>query len=1728
MMNPPIVIEADRSISEPNAQQHDQDTVETQSSIAGAPELQIQSSPISLYPSWCEENGSKYTEDEILKIFDELGDIFGFQKDNVLNMFDHLMVQLDSRSSRMSCGMALLSLHVHYIGGDQANYKKWFFAAPIDEDIGTATGLHELEDENSYLGLEFKWKTRMNNYTEKDYIYQLSLWLLIWGESNNVRYMPECLCFIFNCALEYFYEIKKGDLSTTRKFEFLEGVITPLYCFIRDQQYELVDGKWLRNEKDHSQVIGYDDMNQCFWYYDSLKRLTLHDGSILFDYEKSVRFSKLDQINWNKFFRKTYWEHRTWIHALTNFSRVWVIHVSMFWYFTAFNSSVIYTPNYDITKDNMPPVQVRLSVVSLGGTIASLLTMASMIFEMVYVSRKWLGSRPVFRRLFLVFIILMLNLSPSVYILWFLPLDAESRTGLIISILQFVVSIISFIYFAIQSPDKLFRCLIGEGVKHRISREFNASFHVLNSKSQRYSYALWISVFAAKFLESYFFLTLSLKDPIKVLFTMEITKCHGDIYLKALLCRNHARIILILLLLTDLVLFFLDTYLWYIICNCIFSIGLSFSSGISIFTPWKNIFSRLPERIASKLIFTLGESEVSTTLMVSRIWNCIVLSMYREHLLSTEQVSKLVYQQIDLRELKNFERLSVRPPLFFLLQGDTAIRLRDFFTPNKEGERRISFFAQSLSIQLPETTAITAMPTFTVLVPHYSERIILGLKETIKENKNAKVSLLDYLKELNHNDWESFVRDAKTLLLINNNPDKSNEIDDIADIIEARTTANVKQDPSNLIKNQINDLPFYSIGFKESNPDFTLRTRLWASLRYQTLYRTISGFMNYETAIETLGKVENYSLTLTSQGLEEIDREVELLSRRKFHLLVSMQRYQQFSKEEKEDAYILFKAFPKIKVAYLELVIGTDGKANFYSVMLDLEKGAIQGEYSKKYRIKLSGNPIFGDGKSDNQNHCLIFHRGEYLQVIDANQDNYIEECLKIKTVLAEFEEMELDVSSEYAPGVLTMQKPPVAILGAREYIFSESIGVLGDIAAGKEQTFGTLFSRTMAELGGKLHYGHPDFLNSIFMTTRGGISKAQKGLHLNEDIYAGMTVICRGGRIKHCDYYQCGKGRDLGFGTILNFTAKIGAGMGEQILSREHYYLGTSLPIDRFLTFYYAHPGFHINNVFIMLSIQLFMIVLVNLGALTHESILCDITTSTQLKEIQLPLGCYNLIPVLHWVGRFVLSIFICFFISFMPLIIQELVEKGPFSSFRRMFYHFLSLAPLFEVFVCQIYSKSLRDNFVFGGAKYISTGRGFATARISFATLYLKYAELSIYTGAEIFLVVAFSCLSMWQFSLIWFWITIISMCLAPFIFNPHQFQWNEFFLDYREFIHWLSRGNTDSSKYSWSEYVKSKRSKFTGYKKYNLDKGRIGGIGRPRRINILCSQVLMPILRSVILLSAFLFMNAQNGVPNPKSVNPLLRIIVIGILPFVFNAVILGVMFVLSYLVSPCTMFCWRKGPPTIAALAHFLALVFSILNVGVLFLLQGWNYTRTICGLLFVLEFQKAISNFMFTALLSRELRDYDSNIAWWSGKWFGRGFGWMILSQPVREFFVKVLELNSFTQDFILGHFLLFAMAPCLFVPLVDGWHSSMLFWLKPSDTFRSPIYSRKQRRVRRTRVTMYALLFLLVFLLFVALIGAPIAAEKFAPDITAHVPKFLGGFVQPNHLANTHTNQTLG
>lgn len=1699
------------------------------------------------YPSWTSDNGKPIKVRHIKSIFNDLTTVFGFQEDNRDNMFDFFLCQLESRSSRMSCKSALVSLHSEYIGGDLSNYKKWYFIAHFELDEGQIENSmwcnyyqylksFKARDKNRkksgvngqtpFLGMDFNWKSKMSKLTCSEYVEQLALFLLIWGEANNIRFMPECLCFIFKCCLDHY---NSSATETAKIPSFMDQVITPLYLFIRNQQYKLLNGKWVKNSKDHDSIIGYDDINQFFWFSSNLLKIKLKDGTSLYSFAKHKRLENFKEINWKACLYKTYKEKRTWNHLVTNYSRIWIIHISMFWYYTSFNSTTLYTVNYNFLVDNSPAPQVQLTIMSLGSSLACIVSIFATIFEFQFVPRKWPGAQRLVPKLICLILLTVVNTSPTVYILGFIPLDKYSIHGFWISVAQFVFSIITFLYLAIVPPSLYFSPILKTNWNHIKSLQFTSSVTNMKFKSKLMSLSIWILVFVLKFFESYVFLTLSLRDPIRALATMDLSRCKGDIILGTILCKYEAKVLLILLYLTDLVLFFLDTYLWYIIVNCCFSIGLSLNLGVSTMQPWRNIFIRLPERIFTKLVFESKKLDLSRSYSVAQIWNAVVLSLYRDHMISLEQMNKLIYQFFEKGELSYIDpQVAVKAPNFFMLQDDNSFNLNDFFSCGKEAERRIGFFAQSLTCTLPNPIPTKAVPSFTVLIPHYSEKILMELKELIKESRHSKVSVLDYLKQLNPLDWERFVQDTR---ILNNMSATSAEPQFNSGALSFPGSASASA--SAKLQDKFDEIPYYYIGFKNSDSEYTLRTRIWASLRSQTLYRTVSGFMNYENALKILYKSEDMRFSIQSDIYQdESENELTRFVQRKFRLLISLQRYQQFNDSELENVRLLVESFPNIQISYLETSVDeTSNEIIYYSTLLDLKNMDSIGNFIKKFRIRLSGNPILGDGKSDNQNNSVIFYRGEYIQVVDANQDNYIEECLKIKAVLSEFEEYNINIDDNYNPEFTTQVKSPVAIVGAREYIFSENIGVLGDLAAAKEQTFGTLFARTLAEIGGKLHYGHPDFLHGIFMTTRGGVSKAQKGLHLNEDIYAGMTAMCRGGRIKHCDYYQCGKGRDLGFNTVSNFTVKIGAGMGEQMLSREHYYLGTSLPIDRFLSFYYAHAGFHINNLFISLSALLFMLVLLNLGSLSHETVSCNFDIHQNITAIKEPLGCYDLQPVLNWISSFVLSVSVCFFISFLPLIIQEIIEKGPLKAFLRVASHLGSLSPIFEVFACQIYAKSLSESISKGDAKYMATGRGFATCRYQFNYLFTRYSYFSIYYGSTLFLTLSFACLTIWQVSLLWFFISFVSMCLAPFYFNPHQFSWKQFFIDYRETIRWFSRGNSRWHNNSWYGYQKLMRLKELGCKKKPKNEN-ITAIYEFRRENRIIHKVFDLVIQPAVFLffnlTAYVFINSQTGVRSGfRYVNPLLRITIISSIPILLNLAILIILFFVSCFFGPILQF--RKFGGIIAGVAHFLSVLICLTNVNVLMYTESWNWSRTLCGFITILAMQKFMKGFVYL-FLSKEVKDDSPNFSWWSGKWMTSGLGLLILTQPQREFIIKIIELNQFAYDFILVHCLLFCLTPMLFIPYIDKMHTMTLFWSKHTKaSYHSPIISKRQRIKRNWLIFGYAILYFVIMAFLSSMIIIPPFLKTYVPDISKikAVPQMMKTLIQPNNQQNNDTGSNI-
>lgn len=525
---------------------------------------------------------------------------------------------------------------------------------------------------------------------------------------------------------------------------------------------------------------------------------------------------KFDKIDWTRVFFKTYYEKRSAAHLIVNFNRVWILHVALFWFYTAFNSPTIYRP----TPTSEPTAAMTWSATALGGAVATLIMIAATLAEFSYLPTTWNNTSHLSRRLLFLLVCLAATAGPTFYIAITDSPKNKSQIPLIIGVVQFFVSVVLTFVFAIIPSGRMFGDRVaGKARKYLASQTFTAAYPELERGARIGSIMHWVLIFGCKFVESYFFLTLSFRDPIRVMVGMTVQNC-SDQWFGNNLCKYQATFTLSIMYIMDLTLFFLDTYLWYVIWNTVYSVARSFALGLSIWTPWKDIYTRLPKRIYAKLLATsdmevkykpkvrtptfLEGSSINRKfkVLVSQIWNAIIISMYREHLLSIEHVQKLLYHQV---QSDQDGRRTLRAPPFFISQGDKAFQ-GQFFPPGSEAERRISFFAQSLTTIIPEPLPIDAMPTFTVLTPHYSEKILLSLREIIREEPQSRVTLLEYLKQLHPIEWDNFVKDTKILAEESTSFGGPSPFGGIDEKGTSKT----------------DDLPFYCIGFKSAAPEYTL------------------------------------------------------------------------------------------------------------------------------------------------------------------------------------------------------------------------------------------------------------------------------------------------------------------------------------------------------------------------------------------------------------------------------------------------------------------------------------------------------------------------------------------------------------------------------------------------------------------------------------------------------------------------------------------------------------------------------------------------------------------------------------------------------------------------------------------------------------------------------------------------------------------------------------------
>ncbi|KAK1356565.1 callose synthase 3-like [Heracleum sosnowskyi] len=166
-------------------------------------------------------------------------------------------------------------------------------------------------------------------------------------------------------------------------------------------------------------------------------------------------------------------------------------------------------------------------------------------------------------------------------------------------------------------------------------------------------------------------------------------------------------------------------------------------------------------------------------------------------------------------------------------------------------------------------------------------------------------------------------------------------------------------------------------------------------------------------------KAAEFNTEETSRNERSLMALCQAVADMKFTYVVSCQNYgiQKRSGDSRaHDILRLMTTYPSLRVAYIDEVEETSKDKSkkmvekvYYSALVKaVPKSLDTSDPSQNldqviYRIKLPGPALLGGGKPENQNHTIIFTRGEGLQTIDMNHDNYMEEAFKMRNLLQEF-----------------------------------------------------------------------------------------------------------------------------------------------------------------------------------------------------------------------------------------------------------------------------------------------------------------------------------------------------------------------------------------------------------------------------------------------------------------------------------------------------------------------------------------------------------------------------------------------------------------------------------------------------------------------------------------------------------------------------------------------------
>ncbi|XP_028959712.2 callose synthase 10 [Malus domestica] len=1438
-------------------------------------------------------------------MFDLLECVFGFQKDNVRNQRENVVLTIANAQSRLG------------IPGSAD--------AKVDEKAINEVFLKVLDNYIKwckYLRIRLAWNS-LQAIDQDRKLFLVSLYFLIWGEAANVRFLPECICYIFHhMAKELDAILDHGEANPAAScrtesgsVSFLDQIIFPIYETLAAEAAGNNNGK-----AAHSAWRNYDDFNEYFWSPAcfGLSWPMRRDSPFLLKPKKGKRTGK-----------STFVEHRTFFHLYRSFHRLWIFLALMFQALAiiAFNKGRI---NLDTIK----------TVLSIGPTFAIMSFIESFLDVVLMFGAYTTARAMAISRLVIRFFWFGLSSVAVTYI--YLKVLQERNDRNSDSFYFRIYILVLGVYAALRICLALLLKFPG---CHKISEMSDQSFFqffkwiyqeryfvgrgLYEKMSDYCRYVLfWLVIFICKFTFTYFLQIKPLVEPTKIIVNLpSLQYAWHDLVSK----NNHNALTVACLWAPVVGIYLMDFYIWYTLLSAIIGgvIGARARLGeIRSIEMVHKRFESFPEAFDKNLVsqnkrlpFNTQSSQDSQhpnkmyAATFSPFWNEIIKSLREEDFISNREmdllcipsntgslrlvqwplfllsskillaidlaldckdtqadlwnricrdeymayavqevyysIEKILYSLVDgegrlwveriYREINNsimegslvitltlkklpqvLQKLTALTGLLIrnetdvlakgaaksvfdlyevvthdLLSSDLREQLDTWsllakarnegrlfsrikwpndpetkelvkrlhllvtvkdsaanVPKNLEARRRLEFFTNSLFMDMPSAKPVSEMVPFCVFTPYYSETVLYSSSELRVENEDG-ISILFYLQKIFPDEWDNFLER----------------------IGRGESTGDAE--------------------LQENSSD-SLELRFWVSYRGQTLARTVRGMMYYRRALMLQSFLERRSLgvddfpqndVFTSQGYE-LSCESRAQADLKFTYVVSCQIYGQQKQRkapEAADISLLLQRNEALRVAYIHVEESgaIEGKTikEFYSKLV---KADIHGKDQEIYSIKLPGDPKLGEGKPENQNHAIIFTRGEAVQTIDMNQDNYLEEAMKMRNLLEEFRRNH------------GLRHP--TILGVREHVFTGSVSSLAWFMSNQETSFVTLAQRILAyPLKVRMHYGHPDVFDRIFHTTRGGISKSSRVINISEDIFGGFNSTLRQGNITHHEYIQVGKGRDVGLNQIALFEGKVAGGNGEQVLSRDVYRIGQLFDFFRMFSFFYTTVGFYVCTMMTVLVVYIF---LYGRAYLAFSGLDRAIARQAKLS------GNVALDAVLNTQFLVQIGIF-----TAVPMIMGFILELGLLKAVFSFITMQLQLCSVFFTFSLGTKTHYFGRTILHGGAKYRATGRGFVVKHIKFAENYRLYSRSHFVKAFEVALLlivyIAYGYVDGGAVSYILLtlssWFLVISWLFAPYIFNPSGFEWQKTVEDFDDWTGWLLyRGGVGvKGEHSWESW-------------------------------------------------------------------------------------------------------------------------------------------------------------------------------------------------------------------------------------------------------------------------------------------------------------------------------------